>query len=233
MIRIAFEDEELESFVMSGGSMIAVPIQIDEEDGDVTVTVYSRYEETAREFISRFGDDPFCADAEAFIARAFSDEMEDFGYTYEEGVCHVVLNFEAERGKIAPCEISDAALVLIDTEEKLRSYYFDTVRDFSINDGDPVDVAFAAVRDGCVLSVASVNDYSDDGSLEINVETSVGERRKGYGTACVAALCRYLLDLGERVSYKCRMTNTASVQVAKKCGLTYKGKTYSFVCYKD
>ena len=73
-----------------------------------------------------------------------------------------------------------------------------------------VDVAFAVVKGDTALSVASVNDFSDDGSVEINVETAPSERGQGYGSAVTYALCRYLLSLGERVSFRCRSTNAAS-----------------------
>ncbi len=228
---IRFEDGELEGFVMEGGSLIAVPIQIDvPEKGESVLTVYSGFVKIAEKFVKKFGGDPLSPEALRFIEDRFTKPMSDAGYEYEKDFDHLVFNYEAEEGSLTDPGGADD-VVFIDTDEKLASYYLNTSRDFRLNDADPVDVAFAVVRDGAALSVASVNDFSDDGSVEINVETSPGERCRGYGAAVTFALCRYLLSLGERVVYRCRSTNEASKAVAEKCGLRFTGKTYSFVCY--
>ncbi len=231
-MRIEFEDEELEGFVMDGSSMIAVPIQIDvPEEGESVVTVYSGFARLAEKFVRKYGDDPLSPDAVAFIEDHFAKPMEKAGYSYESEYDHLVCNFGAEEGRLV--RPSDAPTVFIDTDEKLASYYLNTTRDFEINDADPIDVAFAVVERDSALSLASVNDFSDDGSIEINVETAPNSRGLGYGAAVTHDLCRYLLSLGERVSYRCRSTNAPSLRVAEKCGLVFKGKTYSFVCYKN
>ena len=232
-MKIRFEDDELEGFVMEGGSLIAVPIQIDvPEEGEPLLTVYSRFVKDAEKFVKKFEDDPLSPEALRFIEERFEKPMEKAGYTYERDFDHLVYNYEAKEDAMTdPGCAGD--VVFVDTDEKLAALYISTTRDFRINDADPVDVAFAVVRDGTALSLASVNDFSEDGSVEINVETAPNERRNGYGAAVTYALCRYLLSLGERVSYKCRASNAPSRRVAEKCGLTYTGKTYSFVCYKD
>lgn len=232
-MRIVFEDEELEGFVMDGSSMIAVPVQIDvPEDGESVLTVYSGFARLAEKFAKKFEDDPLSPDALRFIEDHFTKPMAKAGYNYESDFDHLVLNYEAEDEYLTDPGHGDA-VVFIDTDEKLASLYLNTTRDFRINDADPVDVAFAVVKGDTALSVASVNDFSDDGSVEINVETAPNERGQGYGSAVTYALCRHLLSLGKRVSFRCRSTNAPSQRIAEKCGLTYKGKTYSFVCYKD
>ena len=232
-MRIVFEDEELEGFVMEGGSLIAVPVQIDvPEDGEPLLTVYSGFAKTAEKFAKKFEDDPLSPDALRFIEDHFTKPMEKAGYNYESDFDHLVLNYKAEDEYLTDPGHGDA-VVFIDTDEKLASLYLNTTRDFRINDADPVDVAFAVVEGDSALSLASVNDFSDDGSIEINVETAPNSRGLGYGAAVTHDLCRYLLSLGERVSYRCRSTNAPSLRVAEKCGLVFKGKTYSFVCYKN
>ena len=232
-MRIVFEDEELEGFVMEGGSLIAVPIQIDvPEEGKAILTVYSGFVKLAEKFAKKFENDPLSPEALRFIEDHFTKPMQKAGYTYEADFDHLVYNFEAREDLLTDPGYA-GEVVFIDTDEKLATLYLNTTRDFRINDADPVDAAFAVVEDGAALSLASVNDFSEDGSVEINVETAPNARGRGYGAAVTYALCRYLISLGERVSYKCRSTNAPSRRVAEKCGLTYKGKTYSFVCYKD
>ena len=95
-MRIVFEDDELEGFVMEGGSLIAVPVQIDvPEDGEPLVTVYSRFVKLAEKFVKKFEDDPLSPEALRFIEDHFTKPMEKAGYTYEADFDHLVYNFEA------------------------------------------------------------------------------------------------------------------------------------------
>ncbi|MBR6916766.1 MAG: GNAT family N-acetyltransferase [Clostridia bacterium] len=233
-MRIIFEDAELEEFAMEGDGEIAVPVQVSKDNDGTVITVYSRFEKEAGEFSRFFARDPFSSDAISFLRRRVEPAMNDAGYEYEWEYDHTVLKYEAvSEDGIRTMQISDAEVVFIETEDELSKYYFATTRDFTINDDDKNDVAFAAVRDGAALSVASVNDLSEDGAIEVNVETVPAERGKGYASAVCASLCKYLLSRGERVVYQCRASNGASRAVAEKCGLKYKGKTFSFVCYRN
>ena len=224
------EDEELEEFVFDGGSDIAVPVTVDENEGGATITVYSRYMREAKEFAKKYGDDPFSKEALAYLDEVFSPLMEKAGFRYEREYDQTVLNYMSDSA--VPKVDCDAGIVFADTNEKLGDIYLSTTRDIEIDDDDPCDVVFAAVKDGAALSVASVNDYSDDGSVEINVETEKNSRGKGYATSVVSSLVNYLVSLGESVSYRCRESNAASRRVAEKAGLKYVGKTFFYVCYK-
>ena len=76
-MRIVFEDEELEGFVMEGGSLIAVPVQIDvPEDGESVLTVYSGFVKLAEKFLKKFENDPLSPDALRFIEDHFTKPME-------------------------------------------------------------------------------------------------------------------------------------------------------------
>ncbi|MBQ7669341.1 MAG: GNAT family N-acetyltransferase [Clostridia bacterium] len=229
-LKILTEDEELEEFVFDGGSDIAVPVTLDESDGVVTLTVYSRYMREAEEFAGKYGGDPFSKEALAYLDGVFSPLMEKAGFRFECEYDQTVLNFASDVE--VPVTDCGADIVFADTNEKLNELYLSTTRDIEIDDDDPCDVVFAAVKDGAALSVASVNDYSDNGSVEINVETEKNSRGKGYATAAVSSLVNYLVSLGETVSYRCRKSNAASRRVAEKAGLKYKGKTFFYVCYK-
>lgn len=231
-MRIEFEDRELEEFVMRGESCIAVPIEVFvPKDGECIVTVYSSFENIAKEFAERFQNEPLSEDAEAFIKEKFSAPMEEAGYKYDERFCHRIIHFAAD-SSTELCQ-SEIKTVKISTNDEFERYYNYATRDVEFDDEDELDVCFAVVEDGKILSFAAVNDISDDESIEINVETAVESRGKGYATAEVAALTEYLISKGEKVSYKCRATNIASCRVAEKAGLERTGESYSFVCYGD
>jgi|GEM_PF-1224771 hypothetical protein len=233
MTEILFEDEELERFVMEGDSQIAVPIQVmQKKSGECALTVYSRFSKEAKEFCRLYGDDPLSDAAKDYIVKTFSRPMEDAGYEYEADFDQTVLNYTTDGAALNEI-VCGAEVVIVETNEKLSEIYIGTTRDFELDDDDPCDALAAVLCDGMALSLAGVNDYSDDGSLEINVETVPSERSRGYGAAAVSALCRHLMSLGERVSYRCRESNIPSRRVAEKAGLVYTGKTYSFVCYKN
>ena len=228
MLKIVYEDADLEEFALGEESDVAVPISVSkDEDGAVTVTVYSRFAKEAEEFAKQFGDDPFSAQALDFIDRVFAPPMREYGFRYEREYDQTVLTFTSS-GKT---ERPDNA-VCIGTQAELEKYEFLTARDFEIDDGDPCDAAFAVIEDGKIVSVAAVNDYSDDGSVEINVETAPAFRGRGFASDAVSALASYLEGLGERVTYKCRESNAASVKVAEKAGMKYAGKAFYYVCYR-
>lgn len=231
-MRIEFEDAELEEFVMQGDSCIAVPFEVFvPEDSEWVVTVYSAFESVAAEFAERFCDAPLGPEAEDFIKEKLTEPMRAAGYEHDERYCQRLIHFAADSSThIAECEIK---AVKISTNDEFEQYYNSATRDVELDDEDELDVCFAVVENGNIVSFAAVNDISDDDFLEINVETSAESRGKGYAAAAVSALTRYLISKGEKVSYKCRVTNAASCRVAEKVGLKKIGESYSFVCYSE
>ena len=229
MLKIRFEDEDLEEFSLGGDADIAVPISVSESaDGEREITVYSRFEREAEVFARAYGDDPFSNEAKEYLDATFSPIMERYGFEYEREYDQTVVTYTAAHGVAAPTIPAE----LLDTNEKLSRYFFPSARDFEVDDDDPCDVVFAVTEEDRALSFAAVNDYSDDGSLEINVETSPDYRGRGYATAVTSAIARHLLSRGERVTYRCRASNLPSRRVAEKAGLVYSGRIYNFVCYK-
>ncbi len=228
MLKIVYEDADLEEFALGEDSDVAVPISVSEDaDGAVTVTVYSRFAKEAEEFAKKYESDPFSARALDFIDSAFAPPMSGYGFRFEREYDQTLLTFTSS-GKTE----KSGKTVYIGTQAELEKYEFMTAGDFEIDDGDPCDAAFAVVEDGKIVSVAAVNDYSDDGAVEINVETAPAFRGRGFATAAVSALASYLEGLGERVTYKCRKSNAASVKVAEKAGMKYAGKAFNYVCYR-
>ncbi len=228
MLKIVYEDADLEEFALGEDSDVAVPITVSEDTGgDVTLTVYSRFAKEGADFVSRFENDPFSREAMDYIDRVFAPLMRKYGFLYEREYDQTVLTYTS-------CGRSERSerVVFIGTAAELEKYDFLTTRDFTIDDGDPCDAAFAVIADGKVVSVASVNDYSDDGSVEINVETAPEYRCRGFASAAASSLVSYLEGRGEHVTYKCRASNVPSQRVATAAGLKYSGKAFYYVCYR-
>ena len=230
MIKLSFEDGELEEFALEGDSDVAVPISVSEDvSGELTVTVYSRFAKEGEDFALSFADDPLSPEAIKNIDEVFAPLMRGYGFAYERDFDQTVLTYVSDGVTSKPA----VPVELIDTEEKRKQFSYQTALDFEIDDEDPLDVAFAVTDGERAVSVAAVNDYSDDGSVEINVETAPECRGRGFATAAVSALCLYLEEHGERVTYKCRASNAPSRRVAEKAGLLYRNRTFYYVCYKN
>ena len=96
------------------------------------------------------------------------------------------------------------------------------------------DVPYAeASVGGASVSHASVNDISsEDGKVEIYVETEERYRGRGFATACVAALRDYLVKKGKSVKYITDADNAPSLKVAEKAGFEEEGRRLTAVFYK-
>lgn len=229
-MKIVFEDSELEEFVMSGESCIALPFEVlVPQNGEAVVTVYSKFEKEARLFADLFSDDPLGKDAVSFIKEHFTLPMKKAGYEYDGRSCQRLIHFTSDKAEIRSFDLPN--VVMISTNAEFERYYNNATRDAELDDDDDLDVCFAVVEDDMILSFASVNDIRDGEYYEINVETSVESRNKGYAAAVVSALARYIISKGEKVSYKCRASNAASLRVAEKVGFSKAAESYSFVCY--
>lgn len=93
--------------------------------------------------------------------------------------------------------------------------------------------AFVTVVDRKVVSIATVNPYSEgQRMLEITAETAPAYRKMGYGASNVAALASYLLRHRYFVAYCCSRHNRASVKIARNVGLSHEGKFYAIDAYR-
>ena len=93
--------------------------------------------------------------------------------------------------------------------------------------------AFVTVIDRTVVSVATVNPYSEgQRMLEITAETDPAYRRMGYAASNVAALASFLLRHRHTVAYCCSRYNRGSVKIARKVGLTHEGRFYAIDAYR-
>lgn len=226
---IRFEDAELVNMVLAGDSCIAVPFEIYvPAQGGPVLTVYSFLESIAQEYEERFSENLLSASALKWLDNMLSATVKDMNYVHADDPSHFLVEFEAD--KCRECYdshiIGKSILMPGDTiPEKLDLTAFE---DYNVQESDSV----LCLEGESVVSVSTTNDIVfDDKSVEICVETLPDYEGRGYGTASVAALCKYYNEKGIKVKYECAKSNTASVKIAEKCGFRYVGQRYSYVCY--
>lgn len=229
---LRFESAELEKEVLSGGSCIAVPIEIFVPlHGEPIVTAYSFCEDAARRVIEKFGDDLLSDKALKYTDGEFKAIAENIGYRHDEHENQMILEYEMRDMSQLNKKLIRGDCIKITSQEVLSKLCKNSGCEIEL-EGDG-DVIFAVVGDGRILSYAGVNDYTDDvNSLEINVETAEDCRRCGYASAAASALCEHILCSGKKAAYKCSAENAASSALAEKCGFELMGRRYSYVCYK-
>lgn len=96
-----------------------------------------------------------------------------------------------------------------------------------LDGGEP---SASVYSDGERVSYASVNDLP--GVSEIFVETDEKYRGRGYASACVAALARFLFSQGKKAAYVCDTENVPSMKVAGKAGFIRTGRRLTAVWYR-
>ncbi|MBO5110239.1 MAG: GNAT family N-acetyltransferase [Clostridia bacterium] len=227
---IRFEDEDFEEFFFSEYPDVAIPIEIRvDRDGQVTITTYRKTESIARELEARFSDDPFSPDALHYLDRALRPVVTSWGYRPDKRCESYILNYEAtDHTKIPDLILSPKAQVISALPKGLGNC---TTYDF---EEETEDLKSIIVEDGKVVSLACINPYDEDGDeRELNTETAPAYRRRGYSAANTARLAKVLSAQGYRVTYNCNVKNIASRRVAEKCGFTYVGKSYYYVCYRE
>lgn len=222
------------------GGLPAVPFLMEEYKGAFTFEVYSGFEDSAAKFASRFkGKDRFSPPALASICAEADEYLSEYGYVRDKkATSDFYIRYEADsRGRI------DSSRVLGSTHF-LRDIY---------SPGDPLFMkkagnrttfnlkalvkkglpAYITVEDGCVVSIATVNETMEERNLlEITVETAVGFRRNGFAISNTAALALDIMGAGKKAVYCCRTLNTASNEVAKRCGLEEAGRFFAISAYK-
>ncbi|MBE6639555.1 MAG: GNAT family N-acetyltransferase [Ruminococcaceae bacterium] len=105
------------------------------------------------------------------------------------------------------------------------SFDLDELREYNLP-------AFVTVIDKTVVSIATVNPYSEgQRMLEITAETAPQYRKNGYAASNVAALASYLLRNRHTVAYCCSRYNRASIKIARSVGLVHEGKFYAIDAY--
>lgn len=226
---IRFEDGELVNMVLAGDSCIAVPFEIYvPAQGEPVLTVYSFLESVAAEYERKFAEDLLSADALNWLDYMIYATVKDMNYIHADDPSHFLVEYEADSCKECYDGFIIGKNILLPGDSIPESLDLTSFEDYNVREAESV----LCIKDGKVVSVSTTNDIVfDDKSVEICVETLPEYEGMGYGTAAVAALCRYYNEKGIKVKYECAKSNFASVKIAEKCGLKYTGERYSYVCY--
>ncbi|MBQ9121024.1 MAG: GNAT family N-acetyltransferase [Clostridia bacterium] len=228
MIRL--EDADFEEFFFSEFPDIAIPIEIRvDRNGACVITTYRRTETIARELEARFSSDPFSEEALRYLDTALRPIVSAWGYRPDKRCESYILNYEAaSASQIDRSVILPESRILFALPEGVGNR---TTYDFEEENEDPKSVT---VKDGKVVSLACVNPYdAEEDERELNTETAPQYRGRGYSASNTARLALELLKRGNRVTYNCNVKNIASRRVAEKCGFTYVGRSYYYVCYRE
>ncbi len=229
MIRL--EDRELEEYVISEESHIALPFELHKKsDGSIDIVCYSFTESVAREFESRFSENPFSEEAKNFLSEKLVPIMNEFGYDCTGASDRVHIEYRCKnvcKSRILEnCEI----ISTLDGEkwDSLPLYEFAL-------DGEDENDRMAVIRHkGKIVCFAGLNDISEDnGCAELTVECEENYRGRGYAASCVALLADYLMSHGVEVNYICTEDNVASMKTAEAVGFEIYDKCLPFVCYRE
>lgn len=227
MIRITEEDKELEMFVAEGEADIAVPFETSRDSmGNLSVTVYPSCRHVAEQFCKTFAEDPFSSEADSFLKSELVPRMDRLGYQHDSRASELILLYKTTENAtrereaavlLAPGEIFPSALTFQPEAEA----------------DDPLTFCAVVIEEGKIVSAAQINDLSFDEDLpEINVETTVAYRGRGYAASCTRVLAGELLKYYPGVLYSLRERNKASASVAERAGFQKIGERRSFVCYR-
>ena len=230
---ILFEDEELEEYALSDGD-IAVPIEIflPADGGDLKITAYRAFADTAEAFEKLHGKSPFSPEALRFLAEKLNPAMEERDFVPSpDNRCGILeYRMDEESGLQASLILPDTRLIRCDAE--LRALPNATSQPLTVSE-EGEEACAVHIVDGTVVACAAENDLCwEDDSVEIHVECAPAFRCRGFAASCAALLAQDLLRDGHPVRYLCRESNAASVRVAEKNGFAFKGTRYSHVCYR-
>ena len=231
---IRTEDKELAEFSLTEGC-IAVPVELYQPvDGELCVTVYPGLERVTDEFLRLFSEDPFSAEAIAWLKKCLTPFVGKYGMSPSRDADVYFLDYRlTDRSDLAEVRTLPAT-ELIDGHTDMTAWTNATTHALEMDPDDPDDACAICRVGNTIAAYAALNDFPEEEDVrEIHVECAPAYRKNGYATACTIRLADFLLARGYSVKYVCRHTNLASARVAEKAGFTLVGRKYSFVCYRN
>lgn len=219
-------DNEGEAFIRENLFDIAVPIHVEQFNGETKIFAYPFAEKHCKEYETRFVDDLFSDEALEFLREGCKDFCKELGYTEEKHPKNWGYNFICE---------SNTAKEDIECVRIRRDGKYKNLTTFNISQCLAYErVIYAVVKEGQIVSVAVSSESLKDADeiIEIGTETAVGYRKNGYSVATVRALSEFLCSKGLKVLYKCHHENVASESVARRAGFDEVGKFFYYVLRK-
>ena len=190
-------------------------------DGAAEITCFEEFAETVGEYSERFSGDLLSREALEFLFTRIDPVMKARGYAMTDDEFNVdfvgTLDSQPSPGGVVVLNAIDAMayenLTEIDLAEAAGLH----------------QEALVCAADGKIVSVA-VENFCEDGYVEIACETAESYRRKGCAYSACAALCRDIISDGYKVRWECSESNEGSVALARKLGFKETGRS-AYMCY--
>lgn len=219
-------DNEGEDFIRESLFDIAVPVHIEQFNGETKIFAYPFAKELCEEYEKRFAENLFSDKALDFLRNGCKDFCNELGYVEEKYPKNWGYNFICTE---------NTASEDIKCERIRRDGKYKNLTTFNIAECLAYErVIYVVVKEGQIVSVAvSSESLSNAGEfIEIGTETAVGHRQSGYSAAAVRALSEFLCAKGFKVLYKCHHKNVASTAVARSAGFCEVSKFFYYVLRK-
>ncbi len=219
-------DNDGEAFIRESLFDIAVPVHIEQFNGETKIFAYPFAKDLCEEYEARYSDNLFSDEALDFIRKGCKAFREELRYKEEKHPKNWGYNFTCS---------NFSASEDIKCERIRRDGKYKNLTTFNISECLAYErVIYAVVKEGQMISVAVTSEAVKDAEeyIEIGTETAVGYRQMGYSTATVRALGEFLTAKGLKVLYKCHHENLASAKVARSAGFSEAGKFFYYVLRK-
>jgi RimJ/RimL family protein N-acetyltransferase len=223
------EDPFFEEAAMSGDFDVIVPVSIfvPANGDEQIITAYNAVWDICEEYEKKNSDDILNAKSLGELCRDIVPIVREMDYDVDLKGSRVILEYRIDSVNEA-VEMYSRRSTIVRFAEEIEDLEWPLLH---VPDSDDEDPCSIVSENGVVCAFAGINDFSDDDSVEINVETALEHRGKGCGTAATAGLVKFLIEDGNTVAYNCAESNKASSAIARKLGMTLKGKRFSVVCY--
>lgn len=214
-------------FVLKNKLEMAIPLEVWEVEGDLTVRVWPRLASLARKYQRTYQGELFSDEAIRFLVEGGTPYLNKKGYQIDPMVErreHILFG----DGKEHP--IPEGIEVLCLRAEIVAKYENLTEYDLSATLAAGV-LAYVVIEGGKIVSIAATNEPIFDGiyAVEIGVETAPLYQGKGYATACVIALGNHLTKEEIKTEAHIEYDNPASLAAFERAGYTKAGRVYYLV----
>ena len=205
-----------------------VPVSFAETDGFLFACAYPAFRDILSRFLERYARDPFSDEALGQLHLWMREPLADYGYAEDRFYSRWAVSCLCEDpGKVPKDILPGLRLLTPDDDGTLGNRTTMKLSDCIAR------TAAAVIRDGCVVSIASVNSANGPGACrELGVETAVGFRGRGFAGGVTALLTKTLTERGEVPLYQYYRTNIPSAHTAAHAGLTPVGRFFSYTSFR-
>ena len=201
---------------------LLIPLSVAVYDGeDARITCFGEFADTAQRYAGLFSDALLSREALGYLFSEIDPAMKRRGYAMPGDRFEIDVVCSLDR---APAQGGVVTVNAID------AFAYENLTTIDLAEAATLhQEVFVCVADGKVVSVA-VENFAEDGFVEIACETAEGYRGKGCAYSTCAALCRDIIAGGYSVRWQCSEDNPASVALAGKLGFKEIGRE-AYMCY--